>query len=183
MAYVGHLRELKRSLDLVLIAEAALKQNPRLMFVVVGDGPLRKEMETLCSEKSVAERFRFTGWIEHRKVASYIRAADIVITPTAIENQALIYLEAQSTGRVLLASDIPAAREVITHGKTGLLFRTGDVDDCVSKLIRAAANSKLRSAIGRNARAAVQTHSLDRAVASYLNAIKLIKQRACLGIQ
>jgi len=171
VTYAGHLRPLKRSLDLVQVAETALRQNPRLMFVIVGDGPLRNVMEDNCRQMNIIGRFRFTGWVEHHSVPAYINAADIVITPTAIENQALIYLEAQACGRLLLATDIPAAREVIKDGETGLLFRVGDVEDCAAKLLMAAADSSLRTAIGRKARAGVHSHALERIVASYLDAM------------
>jgi glycosyltransferase involved in cell wall biosynthesis len=53
----------------------------------------------------------------------YINLADIVVMPSAAETQALVYLETQACARLLLASDIPGAREVIVDGETGLLFR------------------------------------------------------------
>jgi glycosyltransferase involved in cell wall biosynthesis len=46
--------------------------------------------------------------------------------PSDSETQALVYLEAQACARVLLASDVPGAREVMTDGETGLLFRKED---------------------------------------------------------
>lgn len=178
VTYVGHLRELKRSLDLVWIAEEALKRNGSLVFMIVGDGPLRSEMENLCREKNLSERFHFVGWINHSEVASYIQAADVIVTPTAIENQALIYLETQACEKVLLASDIPAAREVIEHGVTGFLFETGNIENCVDHLIRIAEHPDLREEVGRNSRNAVQIHSLDRCVESYLNEMQQLTSKA-----
>jgi glycosyltransferase involved in cell wall biosynthesis len=127
--WLGHLRPLKRPLDFVLVAQAALPRNPRLVFVVVGDGPQRGAMQEACAHAGLAHRFRFIDWIEHAEIPAYLDAADIVVTTTQIENQALIYLETQACARVLLATDIPAAREVVVDGEDGLLFPVGDVTE------------------------------------------------------
>jgi glycosyltransferase involved in cell wall biosynthesis len=87
--------------------------------------------------------------------------------PSAAETQALVYLETQACARLLLASDIPGAREVIVDGETGLLFRTGDISDLTAKTLLAASDPRRRADIGRKARAQVQTHALSTAVATY----------------
>jgi glycosyltransferase involved in cell wall biosynthesis len=58
-------------------------------------------------------------------VPDYINLADVVVMPSEREGQSLVYLEAQACGKLIVASDIPAAREVITDGETGLLFERG----------------------------------------------------------
>ena len=128
---------------------------------MVGDGPLRAEVEEACRERGLAERFRFTGWIDYPRMPSYIRLADLVLMPSEWEVQALVYLETLACGRLLVASDIPAAREVITDGETGLLFRMGDVDDLTEKTLLAAGSPALRAVIAGKAREAVRAHSLD----------------------
>jgi glycosyltransferase involved in cell wall biosynthesis len=171
--WLGHLRPLKRPLDFVLAAQAALPRDPRLIFVVVGDGPRKSAMAEACREAGVAGRFRFIDWIEHADIPAYLNAADIVVTTTQIENQALIYLETQACARVLLATDIPAAREVVVDGETGLLFPVGNVAECASKLLLAAADPELRRTIGRKARTAVaRSHAQEATVAAYEEAIQ-----------
>ena len=46
------------------------------------------------------------------------------------------YLEAPACAKTLMASDIAGAREVVTHGETGLLFRTADIDGLADKTLR-----------------------------------------------
>ena len=53
--------------------------------------------------------------------------------PSESEAFPLVYLETQACGRLLLASDIPAGREVVVPGDNGLLFRTGDVADLTAR--------------------------------------------------
>ncbi len=165
--HVSNLKTLKRPLDVVYSAEKALRQNAKLLYVIVGDGSCRQPMEDACRQKHIIEKFRFVGWVEYRRVPDYINVADIVVMPSEAEAQARVYLETQACARLLLASDIPAAREVIVDGETGLLYSKGDIDDLTAKTLFAAGDTKLRSYIGRNARERVKAHSLFDAVTTY----------------
>jgi len=165
--HVANLQMRKRSLNLVSSSVSALQQDRRLVYVIVGDGPLRETMENTCREKQISEKFRFVGWIEYDRMPDYINLADIVVMPSEAEGMARVYLETQACARVLLASDIPAAREVIVDGETGLLFSKGDIDDLTAKTLLAASDPKFRGDIGRKAREQVKGHSLIDAVTTF----------------
>jgi glycosyltransferase involved in cell wall biosynthesis len=125
-------------------------------------------MEDACQQAGIQDRVRFTGWVDYPRVPDYINLADLVVMPSADEGLARVYLETQACGRVLLASDIPAAREVVVDGQTGLLFRAGDLADLTATTLRAAAAAPLRAAIGRQARQHIEDqHRLPDAVARY----------------
>ncbi len=165
--HVANLQARKRSLDLVLSAGLALQKNPRLMYVIVGDGPLRKTMEQACRGRHISLRFRYVGWIDYDHIPDYINLADIMVMPSEAEGLSRVYLETQACGRVLVASDIPPAREVIVDGETGLLFGMGDIDALTAKTLIAASDPVLRADIGRNALEQVKAWSLERAVTAY----------------
>ena len=170
--HASNLKPLKRPLDLVVGADLALIENPGLTFVIVGDGPLRAAMEEACRDRGIAGHFQFVGWVDYDEVSTYINLADIVVMPSEGEGLARVYLETMACGRVLLASDIPAAREAVTDGVTGVLFRKGDVGDLTAKLLWLAARPALRGEIGRGAYAASRAMSLDRTVAAYAAALQ-----------
>jgi glycosyltransferase involved in cell wall biosynthesis len=167
VVHASNLTPLKRPLDIVASAEDALRSHPDLMYVVVGDGALRAPMEAACAAAGITPRFRFTGWVDYERMPAYINLADIVIMASEGEGLARVYLEAQSCARLLLTSDIPAAREAITDGETGILFRRGDVQDLAAKTLHAAGHPELRAAIGWNARQQATRHSLPRTVDAY----------------
>ena len=107
-----------------------------------------------------------------------ISVADLVAMPSAAEGLARVYLEAQACGRVLVASDIPAAREVVRHGGTGLLFRSGDHEDLAAQLATAANDPDLREEIGRQARHYVaQRHDLQQMVSAYEGVLTDVSRR------
>jgi glycosyltransferase involved in cell wall biosynthesis len=176
VAHVSNLKDLKRPLDIVSSAERALPQNPKLIYLIVGDGPLRAVTENACRERRVAERFRFTGWVEHEQVPTYLNLADIVVMPSESEALALVYLETMACGRLLLASDIPASREVVVDGETGILFRKADVADLSVKTLQAAGDPPLRATIGRRAREMVAAHAIEQTVDAYLSVFTAIVQ-------
>ena len=167
VAHVSKLDPLKRPLDVVLAAERALSVEPRLLGLIVGDGPLREQMEEAAAERGIGGRFRFTGWLDHAVIRRYLSLADVVVMPGEFEGRSLVYLETQACGRVLLASDIPSAREVVVDGKTGLLFRTGDVAHLAARLLEILGDARLRETIGRQARPAAERYALQDVVAAY----------------
>jgi len=165
--HVSNLKSLKQPLDIVSLAEKALPHNPRLRYVIVGDGPCRESTEEACRSRNLAEQFRFVGEVDHDCIPDDINLADIVVMPSAAETQALVYLETQACAHLILASDLPGAREVIVDGETGLLFRAGDLDDLTAKTLLAAGDPKYRADIGRKARERMQSHSLSAAVVTH----------------
>lgn len=171
IAHLSNLKALKRPLDLVRSAREALRRRPGLVYLVVGDGALRHVMEEECRRAGLSDSFRFVGWVDYGGIPDYVNLADIVVMPSEDEGLARVYLETQACGRVLVASDIPAAREVVLDGETGLLFKSGDVQDLTDKILRAAGDANLRARIGREARHRVKGHSLDDAVARYADVL------------
>jgi glycosyltransferase involved in cell wall biosynthesis len=165
--HVSNLRAVKRPLDIVDSAAVALRQDPRLVYVIVGDGPNRAAMAEAVRSRGIHHRFRFVGWVERVRVADYLNLADVVVMPSEHEGLALAYLETQACGRVLLASDIPAAREAIMNGETGVLFRKGNIADLAEETLRVVADPALRHAIGLRSRRIAEGRSIDAAVARY----------------
>ena len=165
--HASNFSAVKRVLDVVQAAGIATARNPRLVFVMLGDGPERTRAEVECRRRGLLPRFRFPGWVHHGAMPAYLRLADLVVVASEHETQALVYLEAQASRGCLVASDVPGAREVITNGETGLLFTPGNVDQLAALLLSAAADPGWRAAIGRAARVRVVAHSLPDVTDTY----------------
>jgi glycosyltransferase involved in cell wall biosynthesis len=165
--HVSNLRPLKHPLDIVRSARITLRSDPRLVYVIVGDGSSRHEMEQLSRRLGVVQSFRFAGWVDHRRVPDYMNLADVVIMPSETEGQSLVHLETQACGRVILASDIPGAREVIVDGETGLLCPVGDIAGLAAKTLLAVGDPELRVKIGRAARTHATHHGIATMVSAY----------------
>ncbi len=172
VAHFSNLKAVKRPIDVVESAAIALAAEPKLLYLMVGDGELRGEVEAACARRGVSGRFRFPGWVGHERIPDYLNLADIVISPSEAEGMSLAHLEAQACGRLLIASRIAATRDLVDEGVTGLLFRVGDPADLAAKTLLAAGDPHLRETIGRNAAAARRrAGGLDRWAGDYERAL------------
>jgi glycosyltransferase involved in cell wall biosynthesis len=169
--HASNLQAVKRPMDLVASAERALRLDSRLVYVVVGDGPHGAAMVEACRRGGLAERFRFVGWVDHERMPAFLSLADVVVMMSEQETQALLYLEAQASGRVLLSSDIPGAREVIVDRETGVLYRRGDVEDLVRRTVEIAARPAWRTKVEHAARERVAAHAVPVIGARYERAL------------
>ncbi len=167
--HASQIRPIKRPLDIVRSARQVLRRNHHVLYLIVGEGMSRDEMQGLAAEYGVLERFRFEPFVDNSQMPLYMSLADIVVMPSEREGLSRVYLEAQACAKTLVASDIAGAREVITHGETGLLFRKADIGDQAEKTLLAAENPALRAEIGSRARRYVERHhNIERAVDEYM---------------
>ncbi len=129
----------KKGLDTLL---TALKDLPDCIAWLAGDGPLRRELETLATKLGVIDRVRFLGWRTDR--AALLRAADICVLPSRYEPFGTVILEAWAakTPLVACASAGPAAH--VEDGTTGLLTPIDDAQALQAALRQALDNNDLR---------------------------------------
>jgi glycosyltransferase involved in cell wall biosynthesis len=172
--HASNLQAVKRPMDLVASAARAVPLDPRLVYLVVGDGPQRGAMEREAHRLGLSTRFRFVGWVDHQEMPELPNLADIVVMMSEHETQALVYLEAQGGERALLASDVPGAREVVRDGETGVLFQTGDVAELAERTLKRADAAAWRAELGRQAPAAVASRALPDVVTLYEQALDAV---------
>ena len=176
----AQIKSVKRPLDIVRCAPAVLRRHPNVRYLIVGEGPLREDMQALAEQLGVRERFRFEAFVDYQDMPDSMNLADLVVMPSEREGLARVYLEAQACGKTLIASDIAAAHEVVTHGRTGLLFRMGDLDDMADKILLAASDPRLREKIGRAGREHVlRHHNIETIVDEYLTMMRDLVRRGC----
>ncbi len=111
----------------VIFAQAAHAVGVPAVFL--GEGECRAEVSAAMPEAVIS------GWLSHDQSLQQLRRARALVFPSLwYEAQPLIILEALAHGIPCVVSDTSAAREMIIPGRTGLLFRTGDVADLRDKL-------------------------------------------------
>jgi glycosyltransferase involved in cell wall biosynthesis len=152
------------------------------VYLIIGDGPCRQEMEELGKEKGIAASFRYVGEVAPGEMPRYLNLSDIVVLPSEREGLSLVCREVQACGRVLLSSDIPAAREAIIDRETGVLFRMGDIDDLAAKTLVLARNPLLRQQIGRKARIAALAQTPEQWVQAYAEVLQQTAAHHRVGV-
>jgi glycosyltransferase involved in cell wall biosynthesis len=128
---------------------------------ILGDGPMRADLEQLVAELELEQRVRLGGGFTQAELARELHAATVfALTPVVTadgdrDGIPNVVLEAMAAGVAVVATDVGGIHEVVVDGRTGLLCPAGDVDRIASSLARLLADSALRAALGRAARAAV----------------------------
>jgi len=163
----GHVKPLKRPLDVVHAAKVCLASDPRLLYVVAGEGPSLDEVKQVARELGVASRFRFVGRVCQEAMPDYLNSADLTIMASELEGLSRVYLETMACAGTLVVSDIAPAREMVEDGVNGLIFSLGDVDDLAEKTLRAAGDPKLRTRLGRAAREHALSYRIEDARGDY----------------
>jgi glycosyltransferase involved in cell wall biosynthesis len=166
VVHVSKIEPTKRPHDLVAVA-SKIGKAADLVYVIVGEGPLLAEMKEACRRLLVMDRFRFVGWVPYNRIPGFLNIADMVVQPSEREGLSRVYLEAMACGRTLIASDIPAAREVVRHGENGLLFERGNLASLAKTISLVANDRALRERIGSSALTSVASHALERMAAEY----------------
>ena len=98
---------------------------PSARFLIVGDGPLRRELEVTAAQLGLADSVLFAG--HQMRVAPFIGSFDVaVLSSCDYEGCSNYLLEAMGLGRPVVATDIGGNRELVRHGETGLLVPPRD---------------------------------------------------------
>lgn len=168
---VGRLQAVK---DQVLLARAfvhLLRSEPALAeplrLVIVGEGPLRGEIERVLADAGVAERAWLAG--ERSDTPEVMRALDGFVLPSRAEGISNTILEAMASGLPVIATDVGGNGELVQPGRTGTLVPHGDevaMAEAIADWLRDPVAALGQGLAGR-ARAE-QTFSLDGMVARYV---------------
>ena len=121
VAWAGRFDVVKR-LEIV-VACAELLATPPVRFLLVGDGPDRASLEQLLARSTAAARVQLLGWRDD--VPAVLSAADAFVFPSRTEGLPSAVLEAMAVGLPIVASDIPAHRELAGDGER-LRLAAGD---------------------------------------------------------
>jgi glycosyltransferase involved in cell wall biosynthesis len=124
MGFVGRLARQKRVID--LLWTMVLLENVRddAYLVLVGDGPEREWLERFARDLNVENRVIFLG---HRQdIPAILPLFDVFCLSSDFEGMSNSVMEAMAVGLPVLASDIPANRELVVEGRTGYLIPVGD---------------------------------------------------------
>jgi sugar transferase (PEP-CTERM/EpsH1 system associated) len=124
LGMVGRLDPIKHH-ALAFHALAALRGDyPDAALLVVGDGPLREELQTLARTLGLEESIRFLG--ARDDVPRLLGAMDALLLPSHSEGLSLTLIEGCAAGIPLVATDVGGSREIVRNGVNGLLIPAGD---------------------------------------------------------
>jgi glycosyltransferase involved in cell wall biosynthesis len=152
---IARLFKLKGHDDLVDIAEPLIRENPRIKFLLVGDGESRELFQLMIALKKLKDHFIFTGLVSPEEIPSLVGIMDILVHVSRREGLPRALPQALAAGKPVVAYDCDGAGEVCLHNETGLLVPVGDKVSLISSLLQLAKDADLRERLGLRGQAYV----------------------------
>lgn len=130
---------------------------PKLRLLIVGDGAERPKLMDLANQLQITERTIFPGRVDRAVARKYHRALDIFVVPrldlpVTRSVTPLKPVEALAFEVPVVASDLPALREIVTEDVDGLFFKSEDPSDLADKLRILLDDEIARERMGRAGR-------------------------------
>jgi colanic acid/amylovoran biosynthesis glycosyltransferase len=155
----GRLVEFKGNEFAIRAVHRLRQQAVEVTLDIIGDGPLRQDLESLSRQLDVAAAIKFHGSIPHDRVLELLQQADIYVHPGIVardgtrEGQGLAVAEAQALQLPVVASRVGGIPEVVAEGESVFLVEPGDVPSLAERILVLAQDRPLRrrmGAAGRN---------------------------------
>jgi glycosyltransferase involved in cell wall biosynthesis len=140
-----------------------LERRPEARFILVGEGPLRPDLEAQARRLGLGDRFVFAGFA--KDVARVVSAFDVSAFPSLWEGTPLTVFEALAMGKAIVATDADGLRDVLAHERDALIVPKRDARALADGIVRLMADAGLRARLGDGARASSRQYDIATFVA------------------
>jgi glycosyltransferase involved in cell wall biosynthesis len=159
---VGNLTAKKDHRTLLEALAFLVPRHSAIHMVIIGDGPLRRDLESLAASLGVADRVTFAG--SRADVSELLPALDIFVLSSLYEGFPIALVEAMVAGLACVATEVGGTPELVADRRNGLLVPPASAAALAEVLSELAEDNDLRSALGRQAAHDASKYSMDRAV-------------------
>jgi phosphatidylinositol alpha-mannosyltransferase len=161
IGFLGRFEEPRKGLEVLLAALPMISKSlPAFQLFVAGPGNPEPILKSIPSQ--YRSHITFLGRLTESEKADFLRSVTVYVAPnTGGESFGIILTEAMAAGAAIVASDIPAFAEVLSHGELGTLFATGDVNSLAKAVINVVQNKALTEEITAKALDAAQRYGWE----------------------
>ena len=126
-----------------------LAEVPDAVFVIGGDGSLRRYHQSLADELGVSANVIFTGKIPDVELPYFYLACDVFVIPSLVEAFGLVTIEAMACGKPVIGTNVGGIPDTIIEGLTGFLVSPRDPSGLSEKIVLLLKSCQLRGEMGR----------------------------------
>jgi glycogen synthase len=150
-AYIGRMVAEKGLPVLISAAKRLHDEGREFRVIMIGDGPERSHLESICDAAGLRGRVTFTGWLTAERLEEATRDIGVAVIPSICEETAgLAAIEQMMRGRAVLASDIGGLREIVDD--VGMRFAPGNAEQLASCMRYLIQHPALARQLGEQAR-------------------------------
>ena len=172
----------RKGVDVLLAAARRLvTAGRRVRFLLVGDGPLRGDIEAAARQLPEGT-VHLAGFVNQSALGPRFAAADMFVLPSRHETWGLVVNEAMYFGLPVVVSDaVGCVRDLVLDGETGYVARNEDADAFAAAIDRLAADPVRARAMGERGRQRVTLYSVEASAAGLSDAVQFAVQRRRAG--
>lgn len=159
--HVGRMAAEKNYPLLFRIYAQMQRANPKLRFVLAGEGPLEKQLRRDHPE------CRFAGFFSREEIGRYYASADIYVHASTTETFGNVLTEAMASGLACTGFNYAAARQFVRHGENGLVAPLGDEEALLRESLRLAGDTALRTRLSTAAPLSLREQSWERVIGRF----------------
>jgi glycosyltransferase involved in cell wall biosynthesis len=165
---IGRYTPAKSQIDLIPVMKKVVQHIPYTTLLIVGYGDLERELIERIDRAGLSDNVHVTGRAE--SVHRYYKAADLFVLSSRTEGFGIVNLEAMCAELPIVATDIPAVREIVNDGQTGELVQVGNHQQMADNILSILMNSEKKQAYSRCGLGRAQEHfDVSQMAAHYLN--------------
>jgi glycosyltransferase involved in cell wall biosynthesis len=147
---VARLEPIKGNRHLIEAFAKILPRHSHARLLLTGDGPQRKELESLCQELNLNNHVCFAGF--QSDVGPYLQIMDNFVLASLNEGMGRSILEAMACGKPIIATRVGGIPELIEHNQTGLLVESNDVEALSAAMESILKSKEDAQRLGENAK-------------------------------
>ena len=158
LLFVGRLVEKKGLQYLLKALPEILETHPKVTLNIAGTGPKLENLKKIVDDLGLKKQVFFLGRLSHQQLVMQYRTATLAVFPFVqakdgdVEGLGLVMVEAMGCGCPVIASDIPAVRDVIVDNNTGVLTEAGNKKQLAEKVMELLSYEDRRKALAKEAR-------------------------------
>lgn len=149
---IAQLKHRYKGHDVLIEALARVRARvPEVEWVVIGEGPLRADLEALAHARGLGGVARFLGAVSDQERDRWLRRASVFAMPSRLpgEGFGIVYLEANTYGKPVIAGNVGGPLDAVVDGVSGLLVDPTDADAVAEALTRLLLDRELAERLGR----------------------------------
>lgn len=164
--YVGRVAK-EKDLDILTeVYDQLACRRPECTLAIVGDGPFLETMKRRLRHRNVV----FTGFLLGEELGRAYASSDVFVFPSTTDTFGNVVLEAMASGLPVVISDKGGPKEMVQHGRTGLVTKARNSTDLLRGIESLLDNQEMRRQMSVHVRAYAESRSWERVYHTFWNA-------------
>ena len=159
IGFIGRLSSEKNLLTLLISFANIAQDDPLIKLVLVGTGPLESQLREYVSKRNIEDKVIFCG--VRYDIGRILSSFDIFVLPSYTEGLSTALLEAMTSGRAIICSNIAANHELVAHNQEALLVNPYNSEELKQAIQLLSNNDSLRLKLGYNAKIRASQYDED----------------------